>query len=186
MIVGPLAFRSNAWRRTNAGFTFVSPAWCFEWEKGWVKADCGSCPRLEEPHPFAGWIDIRKEHSCGIYATLTERVIQEYLRESSVVMLVEALGPTWLCDGFNEYNGAWEAGFTASGAQIVYLIDYHNDLLDGHNESNRSLALIAAATKYHVPVISFKDALAIARIQWEKWGGVWKGEMLEDVDNNTG
>jgi hypothetical protein len=147
-------------------------------------AQCWKCPESVKQqwdgekyiHP----IMPRKNHSCGIYATLSWRVLRGYLCEATTAfpMLVEGVGNGWL----EKPAARWEVnGFISSGVQVIHMIDvltlpkeHHREWGNADRVDKRRQASLAACEKFDVSLISWDLACEMARIQWtEKYGRVW-------------
>ncbi len=193
-IEGPLAFRANSW---EGGKEVSSPLWPFKWESPVVWAKCKNaqdylpvsldplleaipvdqipddlCCLDEDDHLIPGFA-----HTCGIWATLDDKVVKTYVKDAGGVMyLVEAIGHYVL------HDSGWRAG----GAQIVGIVNT-SFLADAPKlrtptEDERSLnikisavglSIMAAADKYRVPVIESDVALEMALITWLREGMPW-------------
>ena len=187
MIEGPVAFRSNELRIRGNRYVLTSPSQTdFEWRSAVVWAKCdGGCPADEEGH-----IMPAMDHWCGIYATLAIHTLELHINgHLSVVALVEGLdsnlpkgGNIWLHESDPGESYYWHAGFRAPGAQIVYLVDVtsgggksFSEMTDRHTIDKHMMSMLSVAQQFHVDIITWKDALWIARHQWEKHRE-WHGE----------
>ena len=169
MILGLLGLRCIRWHEKKN--RFVSPTNLdFYWENPVVWAKCSrGC------HTIDGELIIRRDCSCGIYATLQKQEMFDYMGDSlAICLLVEALG---------SHNNSWahETGFTAAGVQVIKLVDITKFTRSQIKNEGPEKMEFLVSWQQHVmqkalevfklkvtDIITYNLALEMMKIQWQK------------------
>jgi len=179
-ITGITGFKCIRWQNSK----WVSPAKkSFTWDSSVVWASCRVCPLDDEGH-----IIISEVHSCGIYATLRDDELLDYMRdEFAVALLLEALG-----HGVNitvsgqRHSQIWAHthGFTASGVLVVGVInlskfgqEFRPFEYQTIREGKQQLVMKMASNFFKAPIMDYQTARIITQKTWTKEGLEWPMEI---------